>query len=81
MNPEHRPILRRIWRILRMTLGLIFAQRGLWVVVKAADEEDAVYAARNACPFPGALLGITVVRLPGYHDQWRVQYIYEGQKK
>ncbi len=69
----------RLFRILRMVLGLVFTRRELWVVVEAGDTEDAIYAARNACPHPGALSGIMVNLLPGYRNQWRVEYIYDGK--
>ncbi len=76
---KRRPIIVRLWRIFRMALGLIFSPRELWTVVEAADEKDAVYAARKACPYPNVLSGIIPTRLPGFRDQWRVQYIYRGQ--
>jgi len=79
MNKKRRPIIVRLWRILRMALGLIFSRRELWTVVSGSGVEEAVHNARNACPFPNALLGIMVNQLPGYRASWRVRYIYKGQ--
>ncbi len=62
-----------------MAVGLIFSRFELWTVVEASDTEDAIYAARNVCPFPAALSAVTVERLPGYRNRWRVRFFYKGQ--
>ncbi|KKK92663.1 hypothetical protein LCGC14_2700680 [marine sediment metagenome] len=79
MRKIRLPIIVRLWRILRMTLGVIFSRQELWTIVVAGDTEDALVAARKVCPFPNALLGITVKRLPGLRNRWRVEFIYKGQ--
>ncbi len=79
MKLQHRPILLRLWRILRMALGLIFSRRELWTIVEGDSVADAVIEARYICPYPAALSMVKVNQLPGYRNRWRVHFFYKGQ--
>ena len=77
---KRRPILTRLWRIIRMTLGLLFGRRAVWVVVEGDDCVDALENARLICPCPDQLQSLCVEPLPGLPNLYRVHYLYRGEK-
>lgn len=76
MNSAKRPVLVRLYRIVRMALGLVFTRHELWTIVEGKDIAEAVDNAYLVNPLRDKLVGVMVNPLPGFHTLYRVQYIY-----
>ncbi len=76
MQGIKRPILVRLYRIVRMAIGLVFSRHELWTIVEGNNLETAIENAYLINQLRHRLVGVTVTPLPGFRNLYRAQYIY-----